>query len=195
MVQHQNEIHFPFKRYQIQPVWRADRPQRGRYREFYQCDVDVIGTKSLNTEIELIQIIKNVFIKLQLPNHTIQINNRKILHALIDSCGEAENFEKIAVIIDKLDKVGKDNVLNELNEKFNNPTCTELFTSIFHLSSDVRETISWLEEIIGDAKLGNEGIQEIKYIINACDQLDINNLKLNLTLARGLNYYLSLIHI
>ena len=189
MVQHQNEIHFPFKRYQIQPVWRADRPQRGRYREFYQCDVDVIGTKSLNAEIELIQIIKNVFIKLQLPNHTIQINNRKILHALIDSCGEDENFEKIAVIIDKLDKVGKDNVLNELNEKFNNPTCTELFTSIFNLSSDVRETISWLEEIIGDAKLGNEGIQEIKYITNACDQLDINNLKLNLTLARGLNYY------
>ena len=189
VVQHQNEIHFPFKRYQIQPVWRADRPQRGRYREFYQCDVDVIGTSSLNAEIELIQIIKNVFIKLQLPNHTIQINNRKILHALIDSCGEAENFEKIAVIIDKLDKVGKDNVLNELNEKFNNPTCTELFTSIFNLSSDVRETISWLEEIIGDAKLGNEGIQEIKYITNACDQLDINNLKLNLTLARGLNYY------
>ena len=189
VVQHQNEIHFPFKRYQIQPVWRADRPQRGRYREFYQCDVDLIGTSSLNAEIELIQIIKNVFIKLQLPNHTIQINNRKILYALIDSCGEAENFEKIALIIDKLDKVGKDNVLKELKEKFNNPTCTQLFTSIFNLSSDVNETISWLEEIIGDAKLGNEGVQEIKYITNACDQLDINNVKLNLTLARGLNYY------
>ena len=189
VVQHQNEIHFPFKRYQIQPVWRADRPQRGRYREFYQCDVDLIGTSSLNAEIELIQIIKNVFIKLQLPNHTIQINNRKILYALIDSCGEAENFEKIALIIDKLDKVGKDNVLKELKEKFNNPTCTQLFTSIFNLSSDVNETISWLEEIIGDAKLGDEGVQEIKYITNACDQLDINNVKLNLTLARGLNYY------
>ena len=189
MVQHQNEIHFPFKRYQIQPVWRADRPQRGRYREFYQCDVDVIGTSSLNAEIELIQIIKNVFIKLQLPNHTIQINNRKILYALIDSCDEAENFEKIAVIIDKLDKVGKDKVLNELKEKFNNPTCTELFTSIFNLSSDVHETISWLEKIIGDTTLGKEGIQEVKYITNACNQLDINNVKLNLTLARGLNYY------
>jgi len=189
VVQHQNEIHFPFKRYQIQPVWRADRPQRGRYREFYQCDVDLIGTSSLNAEIELIQIIKNVFIKLQLPNHTIQINNRKILYALIDSCGEAENFEKIALIIDKLDKVGKDNVLKELKEKFNNPTCTQLFTSIFNLSSDVNETISWLEEIIGDAKLGDEGVQEIKYITNACDQLDNNNVKLNLTLARGLNYY------
>ena len=105
----------------------ADRPQRGRYREFYQCDVDVIGTSSLNTEIELIQIINNVFIKLKLPNHTIQINNRKILYALIDSCDEAENFEKIAVIIDKLDKVGKDKVLNELKEKFNNPACTQLF--------------------------------------------------------------------
>ena len=189
VVQHQNDIHFPFKRYQIQPVWRADRPQRGRYREFYQCDVDVIGTSSLNAEIELIQIIKNVFIKLQLSNHTIQINNRKILYALIDSCNEAENFEKIAVIIDKLDKVGKEKVLNELKEKFNNPSCTQLFTSIFNLSSDVHETISWLEKIIGDTTLGKEGIHEVKYITSACNQLDLNNVKLNLTLARGLNYY------
>lgn len=189
VVQHQNEIHFPFKRYQIQPVWRADRPQRGRYREFYQCDVDVIGTSSLNAEIELIQIIRNVFTKLQLPNHTIQINNRKILYALIESCGEIENFEKIAVIIDKLDKVGKDNVLNELKENFNNPSCNELFATIFDTDSDIDETLTWLQNTIGDAPLGNEGIQEIRYITNACDKLGIQNVKLNLTLARGLNYY------
>ena len=189
VVQHQNEIHFPFKRYQIQPVWRADRPQRGRYREFYQCDVDVIGTNSLNAEIELIQIIRNVFTKLQLPNHTIQINNRKILYALIESCGEIENFEKIAVIIDKLDKVGKDNVLNELKENFNNPSCNELFATIFDTDSDIDETLTWLQNTIGDAPLGNEGIQEIRYITNACDKLGIQNVKLNLTLARGLNYY------
>ena len=189
VVQHQNEIHFPFKRYQIQPVWRADRPQRGRYREFYQCDVDVIGTSSLNAEIELIQIIRNVFTKLQLPNHTIQINNRKILYALIESCGEIENFEKIAVIIDKLDKVGKDNVLNELKENFNNPSCNELFATIFDTDSDIDETLTWLQNTIGDAPLANEGIQEIRYITNACDKLGIQNVKLNLTLARGLNYY------
>ena len=189
VVQHQNEIHFPFKRYQIQPVWRADRPQRGRYREFYQCDVDIIGTSSLNAEIELIQIIRNVFTKLQLPNHTIQINNRKILYALIESCGEIENFEKIAVIIDKLDKVGKDNVLNELKENFNNPSCNELFATIFDTDSDIDETLTWLQNTIGDAPLGNEGIQEIRYITNACDKLGIQNVKLNLTLARGLNYY------
>ena len=189
VVQHQNEIHFPFKRYQIQPVWRADRPQRGRYREFYQCDVDVIGTSSLNAEIELIQIIRNVFTKLQLPNHTIQINNRKILYALIESCGEIENFEKIAVIIDKLDKVGKDNVLNELKENFNNSSCNELFATIFDTDSDIDETLTWLHNTIGDAPLGNEGIQEIRYITNACDKLGIQNVKLNLTLARGLNYY------
>ena len=139
---------------------------------FINADVDVIGTSSSNAEIELIQIIKNVFIKLQLPNHTIQINNRKILYALIDSCDEAENFEKIAVIIDKLDKVGKDKVLNELKEKFNNPGCTQLFTFIFNLSSDVHETISWLEKLIGDTTLGKEGIHEVKYITSACNQLD-----------------------
>ena len=189
VVQHQNEIHFPFKRYQIQPVWRADRPQRGRYREFYQCDVDVIGTNSLNAEIELIQIIRNVFTKLKLPNHTIQINNRKILYALIESCGEIENFEKIAVIIDKLDKVGKDNVLNELKENFNNPSCNELFTTIFDIGKDIDETLTWLQNTIGDAQLGNEGIQEIRYITNACGKLGIKNVKLNLILARGLNYY------
>ena len=189
VVQHQNEIHFPFKRYQIQPVWRADRPQRGRYREFYQCDVDVIGTNSLNAEIELIQIIRNVFTKLKLPNHTIQINNRKILYALIESCGEIENFEKIAVIIDKLDKVGKDNVLNELKENFNNPSCNELFTTIFDIGRDIDETLTWLQNTIGDAQLGNEGIQEIRYIMNACGKLGIKNVKLNLILARGLNYY------
>ena len=189
VVQHQNEIHFPFKRYQIQPVWRADRPQRGRYREFYQCDVDVIGTNSLNAEIELIQIIRNVFTKLKLPNHTIQINNRKILYALIESCGEIENFEKIAVIIDKLDKVGKDNVLNELKENFNNPSCNELFTTIFDIGRDIDETLTWLQNTIGDAQLGNEGIQEIRYITNACGKLGIKNVKLNLILARGLNYY------
>ena len=189
VVQHQNEIHFPFKRYQIQPVWRADRPQRGRYREFYQCDVDVIGTNSLNAEIELIQIIRNVFTKLKLPNHTIQINNRKILYALIESCGEIENFEKIAVVIDKLDKVGKDNVLNELKENFNNPSYNELFATIFDTDSDIDETLTWLQNTIGDAQLGNEGIQEIRYITNACGKLGIKNVKLNLILARGLNYY------
>ncbi len=189
VVQHQNDITFPFKRYQIQPVWRADRPQRGRYREFYQCDVDVIGTNSVNAEVELIQIIKNVLNKLQLKNHTIQLNNRKILFALIESCGESSNFEKIAVIIDKLDKIGKENVLKELVDKVNNSSCTSMFESIFNLIPGSKETIGWLEKRIGNSKLGKEGIEETRYITETCEQLEIDNVQLNLTLARGLNYY------
>ena len=189
VVQHLNDITFPFKRYQIQPVWRADRPQRGRYREFYQCDVDVVGTTSLNAELELIQIINHSLSALKLPNHTIHLNNRKILYALISSCGELSNFNKITVIIDKLDKVGKEKVLSELADQIKNPSCTTMFESIFDLGNDYNDIISWLKSRVGATELGLEGIEEVSYIFENCSQLGLKNITLNLTLARGLNYY------
>lgn len=127
IVQHQNDISFPFKRYQIQPVWRADRPQKGRYREFYQCDADIVGTKSLICEIELISLISEILNEFKLTNHSIMINNRKILSALIDLCHSEAYFSKITVIIDKIDKIGVDKVVAELKENIPNSECWKLF--------------------------------------------------------------------
>ena len=189
IVQHQNDISFPFRRYQMQPVWRADRPQKGRYREFYQCDADIVGTSSLNCEVELVSIINDVLSKFSLNEHTIFINNRKILSALIESCGAKDYFKKITIIIDKLDKVGSDKVVSELKENIPNNNCSSLFKELFSIDETNEDLVVWLNSKIGQISEGKKGIQELSYVLNSCNSLGLNNLKVNLSLARGLDYY------
>jgi|TARA_Y100000385_G_C13061248_1_gene624504 histidyl-tRNA synthetase len=189
IVQHQNDITFPFKRYQIQPVWRADRPQKGRYREFYQCDADIVGTNSLNCEIELVGLISEVLNDLNLSDHTIMINNRKILSALISLCNSKEYFSKITVIIDKIDKIGIGKVIQELRNSIPNNECAELFNELFKVSSSTSNTINWLENKFQNNEEGKKGLQELKHIIHLTKELGIDNLEFNISLARGLDYY------
>ena len=189
VVQNQNELTFPFKRYQIQPVWRADRPQKGRYREFYQCDADIVGTNSLNCEIELVGLISEVLNDLNLSDHTIMINNRKILSALISLCNSKEYFSKITVIIDKIDKIGIGKVIQELRNSIPNNECAELFNELFKVSSSTSNTINWLENKFQNNEEGKKGLQELKHIIHLTKELGIDNLEFNISLARGLDYY------
>ena len=187
IVQHQNDIVFPFKRYQIQPVWRADRPQKGRYREFYQCDADVVGSESLVSEVELVSLIHEVLNELKLSDHTIMINNRKILASLVEFCNATEFFSEITVIIDKVDKVGTEKVIEELKANIPNKEVVQLFEEVFAVSEN--EIMSWLENKLQNTQLGQKGIQELSYIVKSCNVLGINNIKINLSLARGLDYY------
>ncbi len=187
IVQHQNDIIFPFKRYQIQPVWRADRPQKGRYREFYQCDADVVGSESLVSEVELVSLIHEVLNELKLSDHTIMINNRKILASLVEFCNATEFFSEITVIIDKVDKIGTEKVVEELKTNIPNKEVAQLFEEVFAVSEN--EIISWLENKLQNSQLGQKGIQELSYIVKSCNVLGINNIKINLSLARGLDYY------
>lgn len=187
IVQHQNDIVFPFKRYQIQPVWRADRPQKGRYREFYQCDADVVGSESLVSEVELVSLIHEVLNELKLSDHTIMINNRKILASLVEFCNAREFFSEITVIIDKVDKIGTQKVVEELKTNIPNKEVAKLFEEVFAVSEN--EIISWLENKLQNSQLGQKGIQELSYIVKSCNVLGINNIKINLSLARGLDYY------
>ena len=189
IVQHQNDISFPFRRYQIQPVWRADRPQKGRYREFYQCDADIVGSNSLNSEVELVTIISEVLSNLNLKDHTIFLNNRKVLFALIDSCGAKEYFRKITIVIDKIDKVGSEKVVEELEKTIPVKNCAILFNELFNLENDEEVLINWLDEKISHTEEGKLGIEELTYVINLSKNLGITNLKINLSLARGLDYY------
>ena len=189
IVQHQNDIVFPFKRYQIQPVWRADRPQKGRYREFYQCDADIVGSESLVCEIELASLIQEVLNDLSLRDHTIMINNRKILASLIESCDSTEYFSKITIIIDKVDKLGAEKVIQDLKNNIPNQNIAELFEEIFRLTDSPTNILNWLENKLKDSELGQKGIQELKYVVESCNILGVNNLKINLSLARGLDYY------
>ena len=189
IVQHQNDIIFPFKRYQMQPVWRADRPQKGRYREFYQCDADIVGTSSLSCEVELVSIINDVLSKFSLNEHTIFINNRKILSALIEFCGAKDYFKKITIIIDKLDKVGPDKVVCELKENIPNNHCANLFKELFSIDGSNEDLVVWLNGKIGQISEGKKGIEELSYVLNSCKSIGLNNLKVNLSLARGLDYY------
>ena len=189
IVQHQNDIVFPFKRYQIQPVWRADRPQKGRYREFYQCDADIVGSESLVCEIELVSLVQEVLNELKLRDHTIMINNRKILASLIDSCDSTEYFSKITVIIDKVDKIGPEKVIHDLKNHIPNQKIAELFEELFNLPDSSREILFWLDNKLKDSELGQKGIQELNYVVESCNILGVNNLKINLSLARGLDYY------
>ena len=189
IVQHHNDITFPFKRYQIQPVWRADRPQRGRYREFYQCDADIVGTSSLNCEIELVGLVSEVLNELNLSDHTIMINNRKILSALIDYCNSTDYFSKITVIIDKFDKIGYDQVIQELKESIPIKECSLLFKELFNVNNSYTNTLNWLENKLVNSDEGRQGLKELKHIINLSKELGIDNLEFNISLARGLDYY------
>lgn len=188
VVNHLNEISFPFKRYQIQPVWRADRPQKGRYREFYQCDADIIGSESLLNEIELLEIIREVFAKLNLRT-LIKFNNRKILLAIAQYIGKEEQLTDITVAIDKLDKIGYDNVVKELREGkgFSQEDIAKL-TPILTLSGSNEDKIAKLKDML-TTETAQKGIEETEFVLSRCKDLAVGELELDLTLARGLNYY------
>ena len=189
VVQHRNEIVFPFKRYQIQPVWRADRPQKGRYREFYQCDVDVIGSGSLLNEVELIQIIDTVFNRLNLKT-CIKINNRKVLAGIADIIGEAGKITDITIAIDKIGKIGLKNVNQELAEKGVAANAIEKLQPILHLKGSTAEKMLNLESILKGSETGLKGINELKTLFSLLEKANISTKTgLDLTLARGLNYY------
>lgn len=188
VVNHQNEISFPFKRYQIQPVWRADRPQKGRYREFYQCDADIIGSDSLLNEVELMEIISEVFSSFRLRT-TIKFNNRKILLAIAQHIGKEDRLTDITVAIDKLDKAGFDNVVKELREErgFSQEEIDKI-TPILNLGGTNEEKLSSLKSILS-GEAAEKGGEETEYVLARCKEQGIENIELDLTLARGLNYY------
>jgi histidyl-tRNA synthetase len=189
VVQHRNEISFPFKRYQIQPVWRADRPQKGRYREFYQCDVDVIGSDSLLNEAELLMIIEDVYSRLGI-GVMIKLNNRKILAGIAEIIGEADRLVDITVAIDKLDKIGTENVNKELVERGLSQQAIDRLQPILHLKGDNRQKLASLKEILSASEIGMKGINEIDTVLDIAQASGLSvGLELDLTLARGLNYY------
>jgi histidyl-tRNA synthetase len=191
VVQHQNDISFPFKRYQIQPVWRADRPQKGRYREFYQCDADVVGSDSLLYEVELIQLFDEVLTNLGIPDFTIKINNRKILSAIAEITGEQDKLIDITVAIDKLDKIGEDEVVKELKEKGVSDKAIDIIKPLFSLKGSNAEVIAKMRTILASSEIGQKGLDELEYIFSKVTALGLQRAKLELdiTLARGLNYY------
>ena len=189
IVQHQSEIVLPFKRYQIQPVWRADRPQKGRYREFYQCDVDVIGSRSLINEVELIEIVERVFGKLGI-NVTLKMNNRKILYGIAEAIGHADKMMDITVAIDKLEKIGIDNVRAELSERGLEQEAIDRLQPILELSGSNSEKLNKLRDVISCSETGLKGIAEMEEIFGYVEALGLNlPIELDLSLARGLNYY------
>ena len=189
IVQHQSEIVLPFKRYQIQPVWRADRPQKGRYREFYQCDVDVIGSRSLINEVELIEIVERVFGKLGI-NVTLKMNNRKILYGIAEAIGHADKMMDITVAIDKLEKIGIDNVRAELSERGLEQEAIDRLQPILELSGANSEKLNKLHYVISCSETGLKGIAEMEEIFGYVEALGLNlPIELDLSLARGLNYY------
>ena len=189
VVQHRNEISFPFKRYQIQPVWRADRPQKGRYREFYQCDGDVVGSDSLINEVELIQIMDEVFRRFGI-RVCIKMNNRKILSGIAEIIGEAEKIVDITVAIDKLDKIGLDNVNEELRSKGLSEEAIAKLQPIILLTGSNSEKIATLRELLASSEMGLKGVEELDFILERVSHTPLQaTLELDLTLARGLNYY------
>ncbi len=189
VVQHRDEIVFPFKRYQIQPVWRADRPQKGRYREFFQCDVDIIGSNSLLNEYELIRIIDDVFKRLRIST-IIKINNRKILAGIADYIGESDRIVDITVAIDKLDKIGIGNVNAELQSKGLSEMAISNLEPFLQISGNTSDKLKSLSELLSESETGMEGISELKSIIEYISNSTLTSeIELDLTLARGLNYY------
>ena len=189
VVMHRDELTFPFKRYQIQPVWRADRPQKGRYREFYQCDADVVGSDSLLNEVELMQIVDTVFSRFGI-RVCIKINNRKILTGIAEIIGEADKIVDITVAIDKLDKIGLDNVNAELKEKGISDEAVAKLQPIILLSGTNEEKLQTLKTVLAESEIGMKGVEESEFILNALAAMNMKNeIELDLTLARGLNYY------
>ncbi len=191
VVQHQNELEFPFKRYQIQPVWRADRPQKGRFREFFQCDADVVGSDSLWQEVEFIQLYDSVFTGLGLKGVQIKINNRKILSGFTEVIGEQEKLIDFTVALDKLDKIGEEGVKKEMLEKGISEDALEKIQPIFGLKGSFSEKINILKTILDTSEIGKKGIEELQFIQNAISEMPLKTaeLDLDITLARGLNYY------
>ena len=190
VVQHREELTLPFRRYQIQPVWRADRPQKGRYREFYQCDADVVGSDSLLCEVELMQIIDEVFRRFGI-RVCIKINNRKILSGIAEMIGEADKIVDITVAIDKLDKIGLDAVNEELRQDGISEEAIQKLQPIINLRGTNEEKIQTMREVLAGSEVGQKGIDEVEYVLTTVNgQLTTDNgLELDLTLARGLNYY------
>lgn len=189
VVMHRDEIQLPFKRYQIQPVWRADRPQKGRYREFYQCDADIVGSNSLLNEVELVQIMDTVFKRLGIRVQ-IKINNRKLLSGIAEIVGEADKIVDITVAIDKLDKIGLDKVNEELRADGISEEAIAKLQPVITLSGTNEEKLQTMENFLSASEIGMKGIEELHFILGACDKVELENeLQLDLTLARGLNYY------
>ncbi len=191
VVMHQNEIDFPFKRYQIQPVWRADRPQKGRFREFYQCDADVVGSDSLLQEVELVQLYDAVFTDLKLNGATIKLNNRKILSGIAEVIGAKHLLVDFTVALDKLDKIGEEGVKKEMREKGISDTAIEKAAPLFSLQGSNAEQLESLDILLQDSDEGSKGVEELRYIIESVAALGLQSAKLaiDVTLARGLNYY------
>ena len=189
VVMHRNEITFPFKRYQIQQVWRADRPQKGRYREFYQCDADIVGSDSLLNEVELVQIIDEVFTQFGI-NVSIRLNNRKILSGIAEIIDEADNITVITTAIDKLDKIGLEKVNEELSQAGITDEAIKTLQPILQLSGTTAEKLDELRGLFEASEIGLKGVEEMEYIFDKCVALQLKNeFVLDLTLARGLNYY------
>ena len=189
VVMHREELQMPFKRYQIQPVWRADRPQKGRYREFYQCDADIVGSDSLLNEVELMQIIDTVFTKFGIRVQ-IKINNRKILSGIAEVIGEQEKIVQITTAIDKLDKIGLEAVNAELEKEGLSKASIEKLQPIIRLSGSNDDKLNTIAEVLANSQTGLKGVEEIRYILDVLKQIELKNeIQLDLTLARGLNYY------
>ena len=191
VVQHQNEIEFPFKRYQIQPVWRADRPQKGRFREFFQCDADVVGSASLWQEVELVQLYDAVFAELGLNGVTIKINNRKILSGIAEVIGASDKLIDFTVALDKLDKIGEDGVKKEMLEKGISEKALLKVQPLFNFTGTIQEKIEKLSTLLSASEEGKKGIEELRFICENVTKLGLQKaiLDLDVTLARGLNYY------
>jgi len=191
VVQHQNEIEFPFKRYQMQPVWRADRPQKGRFREFYQCDADVVGSESLWQEVEFVQLYDTVFDALGLKGTTIKINNRKILSGIAEVIGASDKLIDFTVALDKLDKIGEEKVKEEMLGKGIPQNGIDKLQPLFSLTGSFDSQIESLKQILSASEEGKKGIEELQFINNAIQSLGLktSTLQLDVTLARGLNYY------
>jgi len=191
VVQHQNEITFPFKRYQMQPVWRADRPQKGRFREFYQCDADVVGSSSLWQEVELVQLYDTVFGKLKLEGVTIKMNNRKILSGIAEMIGAEDKLIDFTVALDKLDKIGEEKVKVEMREKGIAETAITKLQPLFSVTGTASEKLATLKSLLSTSEIGLQGISEMEFIVDAIETLKLSaaTLEIDVTLARGLNYY------
>ena len=191
VVQHQSEIEFPFKRYQIQPVWRADRPQKGRFREFYQCDADVVGSKSLWQEVELVQLYDSVLAELGLNGVTIKINNRKILSGIAEVIGASDKLIDFTVALDKLDKIGADGVKKEMLEKGISEAALVKVQPLFNFTGTIQEKLEKLTQLLSSSEEGKKGVEELRFICDNVTKLGLQKaiLDLDVTLARGLNYY------
>ena len=191
VVQHQNDISFPFKRYQIQPVWRADRPQHGRFQEFFQCDADTVGSKSLWQEVELCSLYDDVFDKLKLSGACLKINNRKILAGIAEVLGASDQIIDFTVALDKLDKIGQEGVIKELlNKGFSNES-TDKVLPLMGLSGDYSSKLNTLSVFLKDSEIGSKGIEELRFVVDHVTQIGLKSMTLDIdvTLARGLNYY------